>query len=69
MNLGRIFGATFFSVVAALVAYDLVGKNLLSKISGYDNTNFNGFNPADKSGSDYFIANGKVYRVTQKRAA
>lgn len=65
MNLGRIFGATFFSVIAALVAYDLVGKNLLSKVSGYDNT----FNPEGKSGSDYFIANGKVYRVTQKRAA
>jgi hypothetical protein len=62
MNVSKIFGATFFSVLAALVLYDLVGKGLLSKlgVSSYDDT----FNPlGDNAKRDYVIHDGIVYRV------
>lgn len=39
MNIKAIFGATFFSVLAALILYDLVVKGIVSQISNkYDNT-------------------------------
>lgn len=42
MKLGSIFGTTFFSVLAALVLYDLVVKgivgNFIPSLSTYDNT-------------------------------
>lgn len=62
MNVSKIFGATFFSVLAALVLYDLVGKGLLSKIgvSSYDDT----FDPHGVNAKrEYMIHDGKVYRV------
>ncbi len=66
MNLGKIFGATFFSVIAAMIAYDLIVKNLVSGVlpSGkYDDT-FDSLNPVGKkSGCEYFIQDGKVYRI------
>ena len=67
MSFGRIFGPTFFSVLAALVLYDLVGKGLIAKVglNTYDDT----FNPEGKQ-SEYFIGeDGKVYRIKGKEVA
>lgn len=40
MSIKSIFGSVFFSVLAALVIYDLVVKGLLAKmgVDGYDAT-------------------------------
>lgn len=61
MNIQKIFGATFFSVLAALVLYDLVGKGMIAKVTGnsYDDT----FNPNGNAKHEYFMQDGKVYRI------
>lgn len=68
MKLGNIFGATFISVIAALIIYDLVVKGLLSKFTdGYDGTeNFNDFGQTKQMQvGEMFVCNGKTYRVVK----
>ena len=61
MNIGKIFGATFFSVLAALIVYDMAVKGVVGGLlNKYDDT----FEPSGKKDGQYFIAeDGKVYRV------
>jgi hypothetical protein len=66
MNIGRIFGTTFFSVLAALILYDAFVKSAVSGVLKYDNT----FDPlGENREGDYFVQDGKVYRVTKNKAA
>ncbi len=45
MSFKGIFGATFFSVLAALIIYDLVVKGVVAGFNKYDNT----FDPSGES--------------------
>lgn len=59
MSIKSIFGSVFFSVLAALIIYDLLVKGLLSKvgISGYDDT----FDGAHEPGVIYQDRAGRKY--------
>lgn len=77
MNLKAIFGATFFSVLAALVIMQLFGNDALAKVKqGYDGTsNFSGGKNADGAdligrdadGNEYYAKDEKVFRVRNSR--
>lgn len=65
LNLGAIFGTTFFSVIAALIIYDMVVKGLLANlnIGKYDNT-FQGVDNFNESEETKLVTDGKkVYRI------
>lgn len=77
MKIGNYFGATFISVLLALIIYDLVVKGLVGGLaakvglSGYDDT----FNPANGDHAARALANlpdgyavdnsGQIYRINR----